>query len=96
MGGGGTKRAPCGVGPPSRSWTWLYAPGRLFAPRAFDIARMPVWVAAYRYQDKPYQFLVNGQTGEVVGKSPYSIIKIVLFILFIVAVVAGIAVATRR
>ena len=67
-----------------------------FSRVTFKHVLMPVWVAAYRYQDKPYQFLVNGQTGEVVGKAPYSIVKIVLFILFIVAVVAAIVVATRR
>ena len=65
-----------------------------FAHVTFKHVLLPIWVAAYRYQDKPYQFLVNGQTGEVVGKAPYSIIKIVLFILFILAVIAGIAVAT--
>jgi len=67
-----------------------------FSQVTFKHVLLPVWIAAYRYQDKPYQFLVNGQTGEVVGRAPYSILKIVLFILFIVAVLAGIYVATQR
>jgi DNA-directed RNA polymerase subunit RPC12/RpoP len=49
---------------------------------------LPVWIAAYRYQQKVYRFLVNGQTGEVVGKAPWSVIKITLFVLFWVAVLA--------
>lgn len=39
---------------------------------------LPVWVAAYRYSGKAYQFVVNGQTGEVQGERPYSIIKIAI------------------
>lgn len=65
-----------------------------FSKVTFKHVLLPIWVAAYRYQDKPYQFLVNGQTGEVVGRAPYSMIKIILFILFIIAIIAGIAVAT--
>ena len=53
---------------------------------------LPIWIAAYRYQDKPFQFLVNGQTGEVVGKAPWSWIKITLFVLLIVAILVGAAV----
>jgi hypothetical protein len=67
-----------------------------FSRVTFKHVLLPVWIAAYRYQDKPFQFLVNGQTGEVVGKAPYSVIKIVLFILFIAAVIAGIYFATRK
>lgn len=37
---------------------------------------MPVWVAVYRYHDKTFQILVNGRTGEVVGKRPWSTFKI--------------------
>lgn len=67
-----------------------------FSQVTFKHVLLPIWVSAYRYQDKPYQFLVNGQTGEVVGQAPYSIIKIVLFILFILAIVGGIYVATNK
>lgn len=51
---------------------------------------LPVWIAAYRYRDKVYRFLVNGQTGEVVGKAPWSVGKILLFILFLAAIVTAI------
>lgn len=32
---------------------------------------LPVWFLTFRYQDEPYTFLVNGQTGKVVGAVPY-------------------------
>jgi len=60
-----------------------------YTGQTFKHVLLPVFVAAYRYQNKPYQLLVNGQTGEVVGKAPYSVWKILALILVIV----GIAVA---
>ncbi|MSP59260.1 MAG: hypothetical protein EXR72_02780 [Myxococcales bacterium] len=48
---------------------------------------LPVWIAAYRYQEKVYRFLVNGQTGEVVGKAPWSVFKLLLFFLFLAVVI---------
>ena len=33
---------------------------------------LPVWFMTYKYQDKMYEFAVNGQTGKVVGKLPLS------------------------
>lgn len=54
----------------------------------FKHVLLPVWIAAYRYNDKPYRFLVNGQTGEVTGEAPYSFWKIFLFTLMCVAIVS--------
>jgi len=50
---------------------------------------LPVWVSAYRYQNKVFQFLVNARTGEVQGERPYSWIKITLFTVMCL-VIAGI------
>ena len=36
----------------------------------------PVWIAAYRYAEKPYRFLVNGVTGKTDGHAPLSWVKI--------------------
>jgi hypothetical protein len=47
---------------------------------------MPVWIGAYRFGGKPYQIVVNGQSGEVEGDRPWSAWKIAL------AVVAGLIV----
>jgi DNA-directed RNA polymerase subunit RPC12/RpoP len=62
-----------------------------FSHVTFKHVLLPIWIAAYRYNGKPYQFLVNGQTGEVVGKAPWSFWKIFFFVLAIVTVVATIA-----
>lgn len=35
-------------------------------------AMMPVWIMATRYKNVVYEFLMNGQTGKVVGKVPIS------------------------
>lgn len=51
---------------------------------------LPIWIAAYRYNGKVFRFLVNGQTGEVVGKAPWSFWKIFFFVSAIVAVIATI------
>ena len=39
---------------------------------------VPVWLAAYRYRDKPYRVAVNGRTGRVHGERPWSVWKIAL------------------
>jgi ribosomal protein S27E len=49
---------------------------------------LPVYVGAYRFQDKVYQVVVNGRTGEVQGERPYSLWKIALFVLAVLAVLA--------
>lgn len=50
---------------------------------------LPVWTAAYKYSGKSYQFLVNGQTGEVQGDRPYSWWKIGFAVLLVLALVLG-------
>jgi hypothetical protein len=37
-----------------------------------DLCLLPVYVLSYRYQDKVYRFLVNGQTGRFGGEKPVS------------------------
>jgi hypothetical protein len=49
----------------------------------FKHVLLPVWVSAYRYRDKAYRFVINGQTGEVSGESPKSWWKIALLALAI-------------
>ena len=56
-----------------------------FQRLTFKHVLLPVWIAAYRYNNQVYRFLVNGQTGEVVGKAPWSWIKIALFTLVLAA-----------
>lgn len=49
---------------------------------------LPVWVSNFKYNDQVYQFMVNGQTGKVAGKTPLSIPKIILTTLAIIALIA--------
>ncbi len=51
---------------------------------------LPVWLSAYRYNEKVFRFMINGRTGEVQGERPYSTIKIVLAVLAVIAL--GIAI----
>jgi ribosomal protein S27E len=59
-----------------------------YSELTFKHILLPIWIAAYRYRGEVYRFLVNGQTGEVQGKAPYSWIKIALFVLFCAASIA--------
>ena len=51
---------------------------------------LPVWICSYQYNDKTYQFAVNGQTGKINGSKPTSWVKVTFFVLFIIAIVVGI------
>jgi len=58
---------------------------------------LPVWMNAYRYGGKSYNFLVNGQTGEVQGARPWSWVKIGIAVVIGLVVVGAIAyVATLK
>jgi hypothetical protein len=50
---------------------------------------LPVWIAAYRYREKPYRVVLNGQTGKLTGQAPISWIKIVLTVVAVGAVALG-------
>ncbi len=43
---------------------------------SFKHILLPVWLSAYRYNNKVYQILINARTGEVQGERPYSVAKI--------------------
>ena len=43
-----------------------------------DLVLLPVYLLSYRYRDKLYRFLLNGQTGKAAGDKPVSWLKIAL------------------
>lgn len=47
---------------------------------------LPVWIMAYRYNDRVYRFLVNGQSGRATGQAPISWLKVALIPAVILAV----------
>ena len=49
---------------------------------------LPVWISAFRFKDKVYQFVVNGRTGKVTGQYPKSKAKIVAIVVAVLAAVA--------
>lgn len=48
---------------------------------------LPVWIGAYRFQNKVYQVAVNASTGEVQGERPYSSAKIALLVAAILLII---------
>ena len=49
---------------------------------------LPVWFMSYKYNDKVYEFAINGQTGKLAGTPPLSKAKLTLFSCAIGAVVS--------
>lgn len=49
---------------------------------------LPIWISNFKYNDKVYQFMINGQTGKVAGKTPLSIPKIILTTVGIIVLIA--------
>jgi hypothetical protein len=39
-------------------------------------ALLPIWIFAYRYRDRLFRFLVNGQNGQCTGTAPTSMKKV--------------------
>ena len=47
-----------------------------YSNETFKHVLLPIWSAAYRYNGKSFRFVVNGQSGRVMGERPYSAWKI--------------------
>lgn len=64
-----------------------------------DLCLLPMYIASYKYQDKLYRFLLNGQTGRMAGDKPVSwqriailvavIVSILLVLFLIIAAISG-------
>jgi len=52
-----------------------------YSAQTFKHVLVPIWLLTYNYGRTAYQVLVNGYTGKIAGKHPYSVWKIVLLIL---------------
>ena len=50
---------------------------------------MPVWKYVYQYKGQTYQYHVNGQTGKVIGITPISKEKVLLYGASVFAVVTA-------
>jgi DNA-directed RNA polymerase subunit RPC12/RpoP len=67
-----------------------------FSQQTFKHILLPVWIAAYLYQNKTYRFIVNGQTGRVSGEAPISWWKVAGAVLLAVLIALIIWYFTRR
>jgi hypothetical protein len=59
-----------------------------------DLCLLPIYVWSYRYRDRLYRFLVNGQTGKVAGQKPVSGTRVTIFVLLILMVIGAIVMAS--
>ena len=66
-----------------------------FSNIKFKYIMLPVWLSSFKYKDKIYNFMVNGQTGKVGGKSPVAAWKVILAIIVGLIVAAGIIILSQ-
>ncbi|WP_309709830.1 TFIIB-type zinc ribbon-containing protein [Armatimonas sp.] len=59
-----------------------------YSAETFKHILLPIWIAAYRFEGKVFQVLINARTGEVQGERPYSIWKIAGVVLLVIAAIA--------
>ena len=53
-------------------------------------ALLPVWFMNYKYLGRNYAFAMNGQTGEVAGIRPVSIVKRIIFFMILLLILAAV------
>ncbi len=63
---------------------------------SFKHVLLPIWVANYSFQGKTYNFVINGQTGELRGERPWSWIKIGIAVAVVVAVGVAVYFLTKK
>ena len=52
-----------------------------FSGKTFKHVLVPVWLLSYNYGARAFQVIVNGYTGKIAGRYPYSVWKIILLVL---------------
>ncbi len=57
---------------------------------------LPIWTAQYDYKGEKYVYIINGQTGEIQGKYPYSIYKIISIIVIAIIIIAAVFYYSNR
>lgn len=58
-----------------------------FSKVTFKYVLAPIWISNYKFNDKVFNFVVNGQTGKIAGKSPVSVPKVIATIAAIIAAI---------
>ena len=73
-------RALCGREVPGDTYRNLQVQAQ-YSNRTFKHVLLPVWLLTYTFGKKVFQVLINGYTGAIAGRRPYSWIKITLAVL---------------
>lgn len=68
--------------------TWMQVH---YSDITFKHTLLPIWISAYRFKNKVYRFIVNGQTGKVQGERPWCWWKIALVVLAVIGLMVLIA-----
>ncbi|MGF1460284.1 MAG: hypothetical protein ACFBSG_14820 [Leptolyngbyaceae cyanobacterium] len=54
----------------------IHSRDTVYQDQTFKHILLPVWMATYRFKNQPYQVVINGHSGKVVGDRPYCPYKI--------------------
>ncbi len=73
------QRDRCGGDVPGDTFRALRVHNLVSGTR-WKLVLLPIWSLQYSFRKKTYTVLVNGQTGQVAGKAPYSRVKILLLV----------------
>jgi predicted RNA-binding Zn-ribbon protein involved in translation (DUF1610 family) len=60
----------------------------VFSDVTYKYLLLPVYLSSFKYKNKIFQFMVNGQTGKVGGKAPVSALRVLLAVLIGLALIA--------
>lgn len=56
----------------------------------YKLTLLPMYLSSFKYKDKLYHVLVNGQNGKCGGQAPVSALRVLIAVLLGIAVIAGI------
>ena len=66
-----------------------------FSGRTFKHLLVPIWLLAYMYGTRSFQVVVNGYTGRIAGRYPYSPWKVAFLVLLVIIVIVMFALASE-
>jgi hypothetical protein len=67
-----------------------------YSGRTFKHVLVPVWLLSYDYGRRAFRVIVNGYTGKIAGKYPFSVWKIVLLVLVALVIVAAVILLNQQ
>lgn len=59
-----------------------------YSDLVFKLVLLPLWISSFTINDKTYQFIINGRTGELHGDYPLDKKKIALVVVAVIVVIA--------